>query len=70
MWSAVFSLWSTVLELLYALATFLWLKDSKTLRSPPEVVDYPKRLAHVSLDLQDIAIVRKAVNGVSTKFPS
>jgi len=64
-WSAVFSLWCTVLDLLHALATFLWLKDSKTLRGPPEVVNHPKRLAHVTLELQDIAIVKKAVNGVS-----
>eukprot|EP00253_Pinus_taeda_P026973 PITA_26973 len=63
MWSAIFSLWCTVVELLHALATLLCLKDSKILRGPPEVVDQPKRLAHVTLDLQDIAIVKKAVNG-------
>eukprot|EP01018_Ginkgo_biloba_P030946 Gb_17371 [translate_table: standard] len=62
-WNLMFVVWCTIADLLHALATFLWMKDSKVLRGPPGVIHHPKRLAHVIVDLKDIGIVRKAVKG-------
>lgn len=64
LWGVIFLVWCTVLDLVQFMATFLWMKDSKMLRGPPGVLHHPKALAHVTVDLEDIAIVRKAINGV------
>lgn len=59
----IFSLCLTVLNFLHAVATFLWMKDSEMVRGPPGVASSTKRLAHVTVDLEDITIVKKAING-------
>lgn len=63
LWGVMFVVWCTVLDLFQFMATFLWMKDSKMLRGPPGVIHHPKTLAHVTVDLEDIAIVRKAIDG-------
>lgn len=65
-WGVMFVVWCTVLDLVQFMATFLWIKYSKMLRGPPGVNHHPKALAHVTLDLQDVAIVRKATERLLT----
>ncbi|KAH9324705.1 hypothetical protein KI387_004883 [Taxus chinensis] len=62
-WTLVFSLWCTALNLLHALATMLWMKDDKMVRGPQGVGSHPRRLAHVTVDLEDIATVKRAIHG-------
>lgn len=63
LWGVMFLVWCTVLDLVQFVTTFLWMKDSKMLRGPPGVIHHPKALAHVTVDLEDITIVRKAIDG-------
>ncbi|KAH9287994.1 hypothetical protein KI387_032111 [Taxus chinensis] len=62
-WTLMLSLWFNALSLLHAVATYLWMKDSKMFRGPRDVLSHRRRLAHVTVDLEDIAIVKKAING-------
>ncbi|XP_057848272.2 wax ester synthase/diacylglycerol acyltransferase 5 isoform X3 [Cryptomeria japonica] len=48
------------LDLVNLIATILWMKDSKIFRRGRSIC--PKRLAHVTIDLQDIAVVKNALN--------
>lgn len=63
LWGVMFLVWCTVLDLVQFVTTFLWMKDSKMLRDPTGVIHHPKALAHVTVDLKDITIVRKAIDG-------
>ena len=60
----MFLVWCTFLDLVQFVTTFLLMKDIKMLRDPPRVIHLPKALAHVTVDLEDITIVRKAIDGV------
>eukprot|EP01018_Ginkgo_biloba_P015430 Gb_17842 [translate_table: standard] len=63
-WTLIFVLWITIKDLLHVFATLLWLKDSKILRRDRGAgIPHPKRLAQFTVDLNDVAIVRNAVNG-------
>ncbi|GLJ25522.1 hypothetical protein SUGI_0488610 [Cryptomeria japonica] len=52
--------WLTLKDLVNLIATILWMKDSKIFRRGRSIC--PKRLAHVTIDLQDIAVVKNALN--------
>ena len=64
LWGVMFLVWCTVLDLVQFVTTFLWMKDRKMLRDPLGVIYLPKALAHVTVDLEEITIVRKAIDGV------
>ena len=64
LWGVIFLVWCTILDLLQFVTTFLWMKDRKMIRDPPGVIHLPKALAHVTVDLEDITIVRKVIDGV------
>ncbi|XP_057823416.2 wax ester synthase/diacylglycerol acyltransferase 11 [Cryptomeria japonica] len=63
MWTVLVSLWCSALTLVHAFATLLWLKDGRMVRGRQKLSSHPRRLAHVTVDLEDIAIVKKAING-------
>eukprot|EP01018_Ginkgo_biloba_P036642 Gb_29044 [translate_table: standard] len=57
------ALWFTILIALQYLATFLWKEDCNSLRRVSKTKVSQKRLAHVTINLDDICLVRKVVNG-------
>jgi hypothetical protein len=77
----LFACWNRVLGAVTPLATLIWVKDSNTVLRPAAVGGgggsnvilpaglslqrQPKRLAHATLNLDDMRVVKNAVGGVS-----
>ncbi|KAH9310573.1 hypothetical protein KI387_025608 [Taxus chinensis] len=51
--------WLTVKDFFNLVATILWLKDSKIFRGARPIC--PRRLAHVTIDMQDVGVVKNAL---------
>ncbi|KAH9294189.1 hypothetical protein KI387_040607, partial [Taxus chinensis] len=62
-WIKITALWLTFLCLLHYGATLLWTQDRNPLRGGSRAAVSRKRLAHVTLSIDDIFLVKKAVNG-------
>lgn len=63
-WSFLVILWYTFLDVFSFIATMLWLEDSPTpLKGSLGVEKLPRRLAHRTVCMDDIRIVKRATNG-------
>lgn len=64
-WSAIRLIWNTIADLVTFLATVLFLKDTENpLKGGPGVELVPKRFVHKTIDLDDIKLVKNALNMV------
>ncbi|TXG66555.1 hypothetical protein EZV62_007830 [Acer yangbiense] len=65
-WWAIRLIWNTIMDLLVFVATLLFLKDTKNpLKGESAGVDHehaPKRIVHRNVSLDDIKLVKKAMN--------
>lgn len=70
-WSGIMLIWNSVVDLIMFSATTLFLKDTKTpLKGDgPGNEHAPKRFVHRTLDLEDIKLVKNAMNMVCLLFP-
>ncbi|KAK9279245.1 hypothetical protein L1049_012923 [Liquidambar formosana] len=65
-WSVFRLLWNTLVDVLMFMATALFLKDTKTpLEGPPGVEFTPRRFVHRTVSLDDMKLVKNALNAVS-----
>lgn len=64
LWGVMFVVWCRVFDIFQFMAMFLWMKDNKILRGHARVTHHLKTLAHVKIDLEDTAIIRKAIDEV------
>ncbi|KAH9314255.1 hypothetical protein KI387_022882, partial [Taxus chinensis] len=62
-WFKITALWLTFICLLQYGATLLWKQDRNSLRGGSRAAVCRKRLSHVTLSIDDIFLVKKAVNG-------
>ncbi|XP_059074142.1 wax ester synthase/diacylglycerol acyltransferase 5 isoform X2 [Cryptomeria japonica] len=62
-YNVVLGLWLTFLSLLNYGATLLWKRDKTLWREENREKIGPKRLAHITFSIEDICLVRKAING-------
>ncbi len=70
LWTMLILLWNTILGLAYYFATILWIKDSDTMIKGQYGVDKaPKSLMYTVIDIDDMRVVKDAVNGVSLILP-
>ncbi|XP_024042760.1 O-acyltransferase WSD1 isoform X1 [Citrus clementina] len=62
-WSAIRLIWNTIADLVTFLATVLFLKDTENpLKGGPGVELVPKRFVHRTIGLDDIKLVKNAMN--------
>jgi len=64
LWTMLILLWNTILGLAYYFATILWMKDSDTkIKGHYGVDKAPKSLMYTVIDIDDMRVVKDAVNG-------
>uniref|UniRef100_A0A0D6R6X2 Uncharacterized protein n=1 Tax=Araucaria cunninghamii TaxID=56994 RepID=A0A0D6R6X2_ARACU len=57
-------IWYTLVDVLYFVATLLWIKDSDTpIKGFPGVESSPKQIVYKTFSLEDVKFVKKAING-------
>ncbi|KAK4850427.1 hypothetical protein QYF36_006655 [Acer negundo] len=66
-WSAIVLIWNTIMDVMVFMATIMFLKDTKSpLKTEPGGVDEhvptPRHIVHRTISLDDIKLVKKAMN--------